>query len=520
MSAQNSASPVASATDLPISLAASSASAPARSAKRAATFLVTSTRSSTVRSLHSTKVLAALAIAASTSLSVANGNVSATSPVAGSVTWYVGWVVVVWVMSSILSWWVRLGGLGTARRRDSSVTRVRQDRASEPSRRHGRDVGLRGSTFDQVGEDLAERRRVLESLAGVAARHDDRAHPVDHEPAVGRVGPAADELVDDALSQGRQRLQRAREDLVGQSRVGRAVVVTGQQLTEGLVEADLVAHAGRRHRVDPGRAVDRAVEEAGQGVVSGVRLRGPAHVHDLLEEGPQGHVETDARQQRGSAGTGAHHDGVGVQRAPVVQRDDGAGGRRPHGRHRRPDDELPAVVQQEVEAAGDEVRREQGARLGKPQRVAPVRREPGEDVAHVGGRDLRVRHALRRGRTGDLTQWVGPIAPEQAGGGVQRPAGPPFEPVHRVERPPSEPDRRGLGVGHPPQPGRTAGGGLRVAGAVAVDERHGVAAAGQLGGRGQPPRAGSDDDDPHGPTLPSRRQSVDYKIVDNRCRTP
>src|ERR1700722_17043530 len=90
MSVQNSASPTACAGRLPISLVMIAASSAERSVKSSAIRVTIAARSASGRLRHCAKAAVAAARACSTSASVANGKVSATLPVAGSVTWYGG----------------------------------------------------------------------------------------------------------------------------------------------------------------------------------------------------------------------------------------------------------------------------------------------------------------------------------------------------------------------------------------------------------------------------------------------
>ncbi len=94
MSPQNSASPTASLSGLPISLVAMAPSSSWRSTKSSAIRLTTFARSSIGTSFHAAYAVWAAASAASISASVAVSKVCSTSPVAGLTIWYVGdWAV-------------------------------------------------------------------------------------------------------------------------------------------------------------------------------------------------------------------------------------------------------------------------------------------------------------------------------------------------------------------------------------------------------------------------------------------
>src|SRR3954447_11432617 len=103
MSPQNSASPTASLSGLPISLVAIAPSSSLRSTKSSAIRATTLARSSIGTSFQASYAVSAPASAASISASVAVSKVCSTSPVAGLTIWYVGDDVWVWVIGSLLA---------------------------------------------------------------------------------------------------------------------------------------------------------------------------------------------------------------------------------------------------------------------------------------------------------------------------------------------------------------------------------------------------------------------------------
>ena len=184
------------------------------------------------------------------------------------------------------------------------------------------------------------------------------------------------------------------------------------------------------------------------------------------------------------------------------------------------EERAPAALLEQAEVAGDGIGREQEPGLGKPERIALVGSQPGKELGDVGGGDLGVGDRLRPRRrsaiwpraaaesrhTSPALVWTG--WPSRAS--RRRIAASACRPSLIAARSGSATRHRRVG---PLDDDRV------FARAVAIDQGDLMAAAHELGGRGQAPRTGSDHDDPHAPTVADFCAKCRQQIVDNHATT-
>ena len=193
---------------------------------------------------------------------------------------------------------------GCRRRRSGPGRTARcRGRAGRPSARSARTRPMRALNLKPSPE----------SPAAITTRPS--AMRVDHEAAVGRVGPRADLRVEDGRVEVDEVADDARRDRrrhLGHRARGRRS--SSRQSRSGAVDAELVAASRGGHGVHPGLVAERAVVEARHGVGVG-RV---ADVADLLEHRAELHRDAHRVEQRAGTGTRREHGDVGAELAAVL----------------------------------------------------------------------------------------------------------------------------------------------------------------------------------------------------------